>query len=321
MAKPSITNIRPGDPDGNVWNLNDLANDQFFALSGTGAFDDLIEKLNLDGTGLTADDLGEYDYAFFGTNGSDTVTGVIDLSGIIATGNGQDDITSGALDHVIFAGNGTDTVSGGGGDDILFGENGKDLVSGNAGNDEVNGGKGTDTLNGGDGDDTLNGGNGVDVLTGGEGEDVLTGNNGGDEFRWNQTADFGDTVTDFTAGSDKLVFDVGDEDSQISVGNNDTTVDNYQEGDDTAINVADTEVGVKTDAALATINIQGVIDGYDNITTGALFAFLDSTEGHAVLYYDADPSADGGAMLVANLTNITTLDQLAGVSAGDFVFG
>jgi Ca2+-binding RTX toxin-like protein len=304
MGRPVISNIRP--PDGPVWDLNELEHDAFFALSGTGEFDALIARLHLDGTELTADGLGEYDYAFFGTNGSDTITGVTegegDNSGVIASGNGSDHVTAGSGDHVVFAGNGKDTVRGGGGDDIIFGENGKDELAGNAGDDEVLGGKGKDTL------------------TGGIGDDELTGGKGGDEFHWNQTADFGDTVTDFTAGSDKLVFDVGDEDPQISVGNDDTLVDGYVEGTTAEINVAGTEIGVKIDDALLTTEIQGEINTYDAITGGALFAFFDETEGHAVLYYDADRLTDDDATLVAEFTNITSLEQLATLSATDFMF-
>jgi hypothetical protein len=77
---------------------------------------------------------------------------------------------------------------------------------------------------------------------------------------------------------------------------------------------------VKTDAAVATANIQATINGYTNITTGALFAFLDSTKGHAVLYYDPNPSVAGGAVLVADVTNITTLAGLTSLSAADFLY-
>ena len=321
MAKPSITHIRPPvNPDGIAeFDLNTLPNDEFFALSGTAEFDALLAQLNLTGHGVTLEDLGEYDYAFFGSNGADKVIAATDMSGVIATGNGGDEIHGDTADNVIFAGNGKDTVRGGEGNDIISGENSVDKLCGNGGDDKICGGNGKDTLHGGDGNDSLRGGNGGDVLVGGAGEDRLMGELGGDEFQWNQTTDFGDEVADFTAGADQLVFDVG-ADPEISIGNDDGVVDNFVAGDDTAINVADTEVAVKTDAGVATADIEGTIDGYDEITTGALFAFLDSDKGHAVLYYDADPSTAGDAALVADLTNITTLDQLAELSGADFMF-
>ena len=326
---PSITRIRRGDADGNEWDLNALANDAFFSLNDdTSAFDSLIAKLNLKGTGLTVEDLDAYGYAFLGTNKADTVIGLADATGVIATGNGSDDITSGALDHVIFAGNGHDTASGGGGNDIIFGENGKDSLLGNTGNDELHGGNGKDALDGGVGDDSIGGGNGGDALTGGLGDDSLVGGNGDDEltggegtdelsggndadqFHFHTTAEFGDTITDFQATEDQLVLHVGAEAPDISIGNDDLIVD---EG----------EVVIKTDALVATGDIQAEIDLTVN-TTGTLFVFLedqtDPDPDQAVVYYDADPSTAGDAVLVATLTNITTLEQLEAMSASDFMF-
>jgi Ca2+-binding RTX toxin-like protein len=329
MAKPSVTNIRPPVEPGGIaeFDLNDLDHDEFFALNGSDEFDALLARLNLSGHGVTLEDLQEYDYAFFGSNGSDSVRAATDDTGIIATGNGSDEVHGDNADNVIFAGNGRDTVRGGTGNDIITGENGTDKLCGNEGDDKICGGNGKDTLHGGDGDDTLRGGNGGDQLVGGAGADKLIGELGGDEFQWNLITDFGDEVTDFTAGSDKLVFDVEAADDEtdeleISIGNDDEVVDNFVSGDDDDINVADVEVAVKTDADVATGDIQVTIDGYDNITTGALFVFLDEDLGHAVIYYDGDPSdtADDDAALVAELTNITTLEQLEALQASDFIF-
>jgi Ca2+-binding RTX toxin-like protein len=310
MARPVISNIRRGDPDGNEWNLTLDFEDDFFAVNADDpdGYDALIAELT---TGL---DLSEYGYVFLATNKADTITGVDDgevegdISGVIASGNGSDDITAGPGDHVIFAGNGIDMVSGGAGDDIILGENGRDVIDGQDGNDEIRGGTGKDKLKGGLGDDTLSGHNGPDCLNGGEGADELTGGNGPDKFLWQATADFGDVVTDFTAGSDTLKFNVGADDPQISIGNDDEVVD-------------DGEVVIMTDDTIATVNIQAEIDANDN-DTGTLFAFLDSTLGHAVLYYDANPSDpdDDDAVLVAEFTNITTLEELEAMTASDFVF-
>jgi Ca2+-binding RTX toxin-like protein len=319
VGRPVIPNIRPGDPDGNEWNLTLDFEDDFFAVNADDpdAYDALIAMLNLEGTGL---DLSDYGYVFLGTNKDDTITGVDDgeevegdISGVIASGNGSDDVTAGSGDHVIFAGNGRDSVSGGAGNDVIFGENGKDVLAGNGGDDEIHGGKGKDTLNGGAGDDTLTGNNGKDVLRGGEGADELSGGRGGDEFHWNTLADFGDVVTDFAAGEDKLVFDVeaADEETEeleITIGNDDTVVD-------------DGEVVINSDDTIATADIQAEIDANAN-DTGTLFGFLDSDLGHAVIYYDGNPSDpdDDDAVLVAELTNITTLEQLGELSDSDFMF-
>ena len=55
--------------------------------------------------------------------------------------------------------------------------------------------------------DTLNGGTGNDVLFGGAGNDTLTGGEGNDKFVFLANSNSGkDVITDFQAGSDKVVF-------------------------------------------------------------------------------------------------------------------
>ena len=57
------------------------------------------------------------------------------------------------------------------------------------------------------GNDTLNGGTGNDVLFGGAGNDTLTGGEGNDKFVFLANSNSGqDVITDFQAGSDKIVF-------------------------------------------------------------------------------------------------------------------
>ncbi|QPH53393.1 calcium-binding protein [Pontivivens ytuae] len=117
---------------------------------------------------------------------------------------------------------GSDTMLGGSGDDILSNRlgTGNDFMFGGSGNDEFRiageanfafGEEGNDTLRGEDdffiGVDALDGGDGDDVLFGGGGNDLLTGGEGSDTFEFND-ASHRDTVTDFTAGEDVLVFDV-----------------------------------------------------------------------------------------------------------------
>ncbi|WP_373503564.1 hypothetical protein [Aestuariivirga sp.] len=64
-----------------------------------------------------------------------------------------------------------------------------------------------------DGNDILNGGGGSDELQGGRGSDQMTGGAGGDVFSYwgdNGTAAFGDTITDFKTGTDRIAFHVPD---------------------------------------------------------------------------------------------------------------
>ncbi len=184
-------------------------------------------------------------------------------------------------------------------------------------------GSGNDTLNGNEGADVLIGNDGNDTLVGGTGADLLVGGNGTDNFRFNFSSEGVDHIADFDAGTnatsvDFLQFNVPG--PGFSLGDNDTTVENFRIGSNATLNFAGSEVGVKTDASVATVNIQSTIDGFTNITTGAVFALLDSTKGHAVVYYDANPNAAGGAVLVAEIDSITTLAQMANFNSGDFNF-
>ena len=71
---------------------------------------------------------------------------------------------------------------------------GNDTIYGNNGADKLFGGEGDDLIDGGVGNDSIYGGEGENTLTGGEGKDVFI-NDGGN-----------DTITDYTAGSDKIKF-------------------------------------------------------------------------------------------------------------------
>ncbi len=61
-------------------------------------------------------------------------------------------------------------------------------------------------VTGGSGADVLKGGAGADTLCGGAGADTLSGGAGGDLFVYKTQGQGGDTITDFTSGSDKLAF-------------------------------------------------------------------------------------------------------------------
>ena len=76
------------------------------------------------------------------------------------------------------------------------------------------------------GNDTLIGGAGDDTLEGGAGSDRLTGGTGADSFRFSKRFDttdpWGDTITDFQRGTDRLSFTVADfagmDGAQVQVG-------------------------------------------------------------------------------------------------------
>ncbi|PDT28213.1 hypothetical protein CO660_19420, partial [Rhizobium sp. L9] len=205
-------------------------------------------------------------------------------------------------------GNSVDNPTGGTGDDVLYGGGGNDMMFGLGGDD---------TLFGQDGNDTLNGGAGNNILTGGVGNDT---------FFFQKFATTTNHMTDFNAGTnsttvDRFQLDVGGGTFEFAVGNNNTTVDNVKVGNNATINVAGTELAVKTDVSVTNATVQSTIDGYGNITTGALFVFHNTDLGHAAVYYDQNPGSAGGAVLVAEFDNITTLGGLANFNSGDFLFG
>lgn len=141
--------------------------------------------------------------SLYGQEGNDTLVGGQGLD-FLSGGDGNDLILAGddsasTVTEVFEAGAGDDTLIGGGAPEVLFGRTGNDSILGGAGDDVLVGEQGNDTLSGGAGADALEGGDGTDWMTGGEGADTfairpfLVGG-----------VSFGDVVTDFQTGVDKL---------------------------------------------------------------------------------------------------------------------
>ncbi|WP_164476156.1 beta strand repeat-containing protein, partial [Sinorhizobium glycinis] len=190
-------------------------------------------------------------------------------------------------------------------------------IDGKAQGDEL---KANLTLTGTQGNDVFVGGSGEDFLDAGAGNNILTGGGGFDTFVFRNFAGTTNHVTDFNSGGnstfvDRLQFEIGTGANEFSVGDNDSAII-FKMGGDAAINVAGTEIAVKTDASVTNATVQSTIDSYTNITTGALFVFHNTTLGHAAVYYDSKPSAAGGAVLVAELDSIGTLGNF---NASDFL--
>ncbi len=157
-------------------------------------------------------------------------------------GTGNDRLSGDGGDDVLVAGAGADTLNGGTGNDLLDGGAGADVLDGGAGVDtalyafaqagiavSLATGSGTageaagDTLTnienllGSEHDDTLTGNNGNNVLDGSGGDDILEGMAGNDTLEGDMGDDTfviapgggSDTITDFDADNDLLVFKVG----------------------------------------------------------------------------------------------------------------
>jgi len=152
--------------------------------SGPFGYDPLLEFANTQISALTAADLGGYapdgstpvGRTLTGTEGSDTATGFLFMSGSLIGGAGNDTINGLGGNDVIFGYAGNDTIYGGSGDDRIFAGHGNDFVDGGDGNDFINSGAGASRLYGGAGSDSLLTSldlPGHSILDGGDGNDSI----------------------------------------------------------------------------------------------------------------------------------------------------
>jgi serralysin len=175
-----------------------------------------------------------------GFGNTDKVSGIEE---IVAT-RYSDKLTGDKFDNDFQAAGGNDTVNGGGGFDTLnltwwsdptsgaivdlrlatgqivndaFG--GTDTIfniekiSGSSLADSMIGNDSRNQLRGDSGDDTLDGQGGDDRILGDQGADTLTGGAGADEFHYQTRhgeTPWGDTITDFVSGTDKITFNTPD---------------------------------------------------------------------------------------------------------------
>jgi len=175
-----------------------------------------------------------------------------------------------------------------------------------------------ENVTGTSGRDYIVGSDVANVITGGAGIDTLTGGTGSDSFIMNQAATTGrDVITDFTlaAGGDTLVFDISDyalAGGTVYVGAVGAL----------AVNSSD-EIIVLTGAGYATddaaedaIATRVTTDGLDYVAI-----YFNTTDNTAHIIYDTDAgvdAADGTAVLVGTLSNVTTLASLATAVAANF---
>ena len=108
----------------------------------------------------------------------------ISINAMINSGDGNDNIHSGAGNDTIIAGNGNDLIYGktgnnditaGNGNDTLMGDRGNDILVAGNGNDSIVSGGGTDVMRPGTGHDTLNTGSANVTITNGGGKYTIIG--------------------------------------------------------------------------------------------------------------------------------------------------
>ncbi len=267
-----------------------------------------------------------------GLSGTDILYGLAGAD-VIYGGNGDDQIYGGRGDDTSYGGANNDRLYGDAGDDEQRGEDGADVIYSGAGADLMDGGTGVggdtayyssekigaiinladqsqnagsalgdtllnfelifgsntgadtitgsavaETILGNSGADTLNGGGGVDILRGGVGVDTLNGGSGADKFQYTAVNELGDVIINYEA------------------------VDDFQ--------FTRAAFGNLAGANVAAVNFLSVASGHAAVTVNQLFIFDQALDQ---LWYDADGSSAGAAVMVADLSNninITNLDLL-----------
>jgi len=133
------------------------------------------------------------------------------------------------------------------------------------------GGEGNDQLFGGAGNDNLLAENGDDLLSGGDGFDLLSGGNGADAFSFQSTTEGADEITDFIGGLDTI---------QVSASG--------------------------FGGGLVAGGTVSLVSGTDPTASAATGQFLfDTDDGR--LFWDADGTGGGAAVLIATLSNVPSL--------------
>jgi Ca2+-binding RTX toxin-like protein len=161
--------------------------------------------------------------SMLGGPGSD-VFFVDDAGDIVADGGGGHDavfsfvsfVAPDGVDQLTLMGSGSINATGNGLNNNVHGNSGANRLEGLGGSDFMHGAEGDDLLLAADGNDSLFGGDGADTLDGGVGIDFIEGGAGSDRLLFSVApgASNLDSMSDFTAGTDRLVFD-GDAYSEI----------------------------------------------------------------------------------------------------------
>ena len=228
-------------------------------------------------------------FSFDGPGTVDFRAGTFTTAGGQATFGDIEEAYGSFLDDVMIGGDSAVALYGFGGDDVLTGGAGDDFITGDETFDPTSFGIGDDVLSGQGGNDSLWGLSGSDRLSGGEGNDYL---NGGPNF-----------VDPSSPDRDYLVFDVAPGAANADI------VGGFVSGSDTIELDGEvfTAIGLSGrfgagDARFAANSSGSAQDGSDRIIYNA---------SNGQLWYDADGSGAGGALLIA------TLDGAPALAASD----
>ncbi|MHA4838946.1 beta strand repeat-containing protein [Sphingopyxis sp. MSC1_008] len=177
---------------------------------------------------------------------------------------------------------------------------------------------------------TVTGSGFADTLVGGTANDTLTGGGGADQFRFRSTTNGTDIVNDFTDGTDKIGF----LDNGSNSGGSVDFVNTGGSSVGTALNAGDFVTRASISGALGingaddmrviritTAQTTAQIttdDGANNSQNSYVIVFNSDTQ-RGEIWFDSDWDNDANRVQVATLNNVTTLAQLAQITADDII--
>jgi Ca2+-binding RTX toxin-like protein len=173
------------------------------------------------------------------------------------------------------------TATGTSANEVLIGLSKDDALNGGDGIDYLFGGRGNDKLLGGSCDDYIHAGAGDDFISGGTGVDLLVGGLGADRFVYKNASDGGDRIMGFSS----------------------------KDADTIRLNNG---VGGFTAITTAMVTSSGFLD-VTAFVSGKNATAMDANDriifdiGTRKLYYDADGSGSGTAVVLATLVGVTSL--------------
>ncbi len=285
-----------------------------------------------------------FDNVIVGTNGPDTLNGLLDSRNLILGLNYDDVITGGNKHDIIIGGHGNDTINGGDGDDCLLyavGDNGLDVVNGGTGYDIIVATENNTVIGLASGYGSN--GNEVELITANGNSNVKvmgSNNNSGDTLNFSNTeiagiaeingGNYDDIITTSNKSSAQYrgahgndVFNIGDKDATFLYGLGDNGFDSFTgNGDEVTriVAVADSTViglasgfGVHADGVVADNDVDEI---YVGDYTGVKVRGTDSTTGD--IYDFSNVKFTGNFEIDSGNYNdeITTSNQSAGQYRG-----
>ena len=196
----TISNARTGAGGGATFAAITASNEETINISGS------IAANTITATAMTAADLVTLNITGAAAISLAAGAGIVDatllttINASAATGAVTVNATNSGVNMTVTAGSGNTTITTGSGRDSITGGNGDDVFVAGAGNDTISGGAGADSITGGTGADLMTGGSGADrfiYTAAGQGGNTTTVVSG-------SLMSVGDTVADFTSGTDRV---------------------------------------------------------------------------------------------------------------------